>query len=303
MRLNSEERPKLSVVIAAFNNSSSLKRCLTSLNGQGESLDTEVIVVSNYGEGGREMIGRQFSHVRYFHLSAGTTVPELRAHGIRHARGDIVALAEDHCTFDKNWCSEIRKAHELSYPVIGGSVENASCKSLLDWAVYFYEYGRYMLPDKGGVVNGLSGNNVSYKRTLLIQLEESFKKGFFETFIHRELKRGGKPLFLVPSAIVYHTKNYKIREAFIQCYHHGRSFGGMRISNAPLLKRMVFVLCSVTLPVLLPSRIALKILKKGRHIKELLFSFPYLFLLMVSWSYGEFCGYLFGGGKSSARWA
>lgn len=302
MTARSGERPKLSVVIAAFNNVSSLKRCLASLKGQGEGPDTEVIVVSNYNEEVNETIDGQFSHIRYLPCPSGTTVPELRTQGILHARGDIVALAEDHCIFDENWCSEIKKAHELSYPVIGGSVENASCKSLIDWAVYFYEYGRYMLPNKAGIVDALSGNNVSYKGYLLKKMEDSFKKGFFEAFIHWKLKKEGQPLFLVPSAIVYHKKSYRLREAFIQCYHHGRSFGGMRVTNTPLFNRIRFVLCSVGLPVLLPSRIAWRIFKKGRHIKELLMSLPYLFLLMAVWSYGELCGYLLGEGDSPARW-
>ena len=248
------------------------------------------------------MLFRSFPHVGYFCFSAETTVPQLRTQGIHYATGEIVALTEDHCIFDDHWCSEIIKAHESSYPVIGGSVENASCKRLLDWAVYFYDYGRYMLPNQGGIVDALSGNNVSYKRYLLKKMEDSFNKGFFETFMHWKLKQEGQPLLLVPSAILYHKKSYKIREAVTQCYYHGRSFGGMRISNSTILKRILFILVSVPLPVLLPSRIAYRILKKGRHIRELILSFPCLVLLMAVWSYGEFCGYVFGEGDSSAKW-
>lgn len=302
MTTTSEERPRLSVVIAAFNNLPSLERCLNSLKDQVENIDTEIIVASNYHERVKEVLDVQFPHVKHICLSRDTTVPELRTAGISHARGDIVALSEDHCIFDVNWCSEIKKAHESSYQIIGGSVENASCKRLLDWAVYFYEYGGYMLPNKAGIVDALSGNNVSYKRSLLKQIEDSFRKGFYETFIHWKLKKEGQQLFLLPSAIVYHNKNYRIREAFIQCYHHGRSFGGMRVSDTSLLKRLGFMLVSTTLPLLLPSRIAVKILKKGRNVKELLLSLPYLFLLMTSWSYGEFCGYVFGEGQSPAEW-
>lgn len=295
-------RPRLSIVIIAFNDISYLKLCLLSLKGREDRLDTEIIVVSNYYAGVKEIISEQFPHIKHLCLSPRTTVPELRRQGIFHARGDIVALVEDHCVFDENWCSEIKKAHESSYSVIGGSVENASGKRLLDWAVYFYEYGRYMLPNQAGIVDALSGNNVSYKRSLLEKIENSFKKGFFETFIHWKLKKEGQPLFLVPSVIVYHKKNYNFRGAFIQCYHHGRSFGGMRASNISDLKRIGFVFGSLVLPVLLPSRIVFRIFKKGRHIRELLLSLPYLFLFMAGWSYGEFCGYLFGEGNSSARW-
>lgn len=293
--------PKLSVIIAAFNDISLLELCLASLKGQWEMQDTDVFVAANYRDGVQQMFERQFPDVKYLCCSAETTVPELRTQGILHTTGEIVALAEDHCIFDGNWCAEIKKAHQSAYPVIGGSVENAS-ERLLDWAVYFHDYGKYMLPNQAGAVETLSGINVSYKRPFLNKIKDTFQKGFYETFIHLKLTKEGNPLYLIPSAVVYHNKSYKIKEAFTQCYHHGRSFGGMRVSNASISKRLSFVLASTILPALLPLRIALGILKKRRHMKELLLSFPYLVLLMISWSYGECCGYLFGVGGSAARW-
>src|SRR3989338_1195634 len=293
--------PKLSVIIAAFNDISLLEQCLTSLKGQWEMPDTEVFVAANYRDGLQQMFERQFPDVKYLCCSAQTTVPELRTQGILHTTGEILALTEDHCIFDEHWCSEIKKAHESSCPVIGGSVENAS-KRLLDWAVYFHDYCKYMLPNQAGGVETLSGINVSYKRLFLNKIKDTFQKGFFETFIHLKLTREGEQLYLMPSAIVYHNKNYRMKEAFTQSYHHGRSFAGMRTSNASFFKRLGFMLGSIILPVLLPLRITLEIIKKGRHAKELLLSFPYLVLLMTSWSYGEFCGYLFGEGGSAARW-
>ena len=293
---------KLSVVVAASNNTQALERCLESLKGQGEAEDTEIIVVSNYRERVQERIERRFPYVKYVSLPEDTTVPELRTTGIFHSRGEIVALIEDHCLLDENWCSEIKKAHELPYPIIGGSVENASCERWLDWAVYFYEYGKYMPPNQAGLVDCLPGNNVTYKRPVLEKVETIFQKGFFETFIHWELKTQGYPLYMIPSAIVYHKKQYKIKGALTQCYHSGRSFGGMRTSKAMLLKRIGLILGSWMLPILLPSRIVFRTVRKKRHIRELVLSLPYLLLLMASWSYGEFCGYACGEGDSSTRW-
>lgn len=293
---------KLSIVIAASNNISLLKKCLVSLKGQGEAADTEVVVVSNYNNGIKEMIEKQFPRVRHISLPEDTTVPELRAQGIFHSSGEVVALIEDHCVLDKNWCSEIRRAHKLHYLVVGGSVENMSCERSLDWAVYFYDYGKYMLPNRTGAVDSLSGMNVSYKRSILKQLEDSYRNGFFEVFIHEELKNQGHSLYLMPAAIVYHNKNYGTKEALIEYYHHGRSFGGMRVLNAPLSKRIAFTLGSLALPILLPLRIISRTIGKGRHIRELLLSLPYLLLLMTCWAFGEFCGYVRGEGSSSAKW-
>ncbi len=294
---------RLSVVVAAWNGTAPLGQCLASLEKQIiHSSDTEVIVVSNDGGQAREMIDEQYPFVKYIPLAENKIVPELRAQGVYRASGEIVALLEDHCTFDEHWCAEIKRAHELPYSIVGGSIENASCNRLLDWAVYFYDYGRYMLPNRAGVVTALSGANVSYKRTVLEELSSDYQNGFFEAFIHAELQRRGHELYLAPSAIVYHNKNYVIKNALIDCYHLARSFAGKRIVNASLSRRTLFMLASLGLPLLLPTRVAATILRKRRHVKELMMSFPLLALLMLSWSWGEFCGYLCGEGASAGRW-
>ena len=226
-----------------------------------------------------------------------------RANGILQSTGDLVALLEDQCFVDKDWCAEIRKAHALPYPAVGGSVENASTERAIDWAVYFYDFGRYMLPGRAGATDSLSGNNVAYKRSALDKVQGGFRNGFFETFINWELKTTGSELYFVPSAIVYHNKSYKVGEAFTECYHHGRVFAGKRVSNAGWLKRAGHALGSMLLPVILPGRIVIRTLRNRRHVRELMLALPHVLLLMASWSYGEFTGYLCGEGGSGSRWA
>ena len=296
-----EKQVRLSIVIAAWNNSSSLRKCLASLARQADCEDNEVIVICNYYSGARAMVEREFPSVKLISVPEETTVPELRTRGISFASGDIIALLEDHCTFDENWCAEIKKAHELPYSIIGGSVENTSGERPLDWAVYFYDYGKYMLPNQAGVVDSLSGINVSYKRSVLDKLEPSFQQGFFETFINAELKKQGDVLYLAPRAIVYHQKHYEMKAAFTQSYRYGRSFGGMRTLHTKFWQRVGLIFGSLTLPVLLPLRIALRTLRKGRYLKELVWCLPHLLLLMTSWSFGEFCGYVGGQVTDSSK--
>ena len=288
-------------MIAASNNASMLEACLTSLAGQVTD-DTEVIVVRNYdGEASERALGR-FPFVKHVCLPADATVPELRAAGIRRAGGDVVALLEDHCVVGREWCSTIKTAHLLPYPAIGGSVENLGGSGRLDWAVYFYDYGKYMAAGGARVVDSLTGLNASYKRRALEGVAERFKDGFFETLIHDELRRRGYALYFLPSAVVYHNKSYEMGRALRQCYHFGRLFGGMRVSHAGPARRLAFLLGAPLLPFLLPARAALRTIRSKRHVRELVLSFPHLALLMAAWACGEFCGYAFGEGASSREW-
>src|SRR5215469_14843945 len=293
-------RTKLSIVIAAWNGLLSLERCLRSLKTDGEAPDIEVIVVTNFDAA--EMLKTQFPYVQHVAASSHTTVPVLRTTGVFQAGGEIVALAEDHCTFGDGWCSEVKKAHQLPYSVIGGPVENASGERALDWAVYFYDYGRFMLPSPAAVVEVLPGNNVSFKRSILQELEPSLRAGFFEAAIKHELEKRELVLYLAPSVVVYHCKHYKVGKAIRQCYHLARAFAGKRVLNTLWIKRAALVLGSLALPMLLPGRIVTRTVRKRRHIKELVRSLPYLLTLLTSWSFGEFCGYCAGEGSSASKW-
>ncbi len=295
--------PELSVVVAAWNDAASLCACLASLSRYLDDAETEVIVASNFGAAEADAVRQSFPNVAYIWRPESTTVPELRAAGLAVTRGRVVALIEDHCALDENWRDEIVKAHEQqSHASIGGAVENASRDGLLSWAVYFYDYGRYMLPCREGIVPALSGLNVSYKRSALDGVKDSFRDGFFETFVNERLKRQGHLLYLRPSAVVYHRKSYRMGHALTQSYHLARSFGARRVVGFTLPRRAVFAIAALLLPILLPMRIVLTVASKGRHLRKLLLSLPHLVTLMASWSLGEFCGYLAGEGTSGASW-
>lgn len=291
----------LSIVIAAWNNTSYLNSCLASLEGQVSTVATEVIVMSNY-DCATEKMKTEFSFVQFVRLPEESTVPKLRSEGVLRSKGKVIALLEDHCTFGENWCSEIISGHELPYAIVGGAIENGRHQNRLDWAVYFYDYGKYMLPMCEQVVNALSGANVSYKREVLSDMTGLIADGFYENTVHDNLRRKGYDLFLEPRAIVYHNKNYRFNEALTQSYHHARAYAARRISGPLRFKRAVFTTVSLVLPLVLGSRIAFGIFGKRRHFKKLVNSSPYLLPLLTVWSYGELCGYLFGEGKSSGEW-
>jgi GT2 family glycosyltransferase len=297
-----EEQIELSVIIAATHGPTALAQCLLSLEPQAGAEDTEVIVASNFDYKVTPDVSKGFSALSIVVSPQGTTVPELRTSGIKHARGNIVALTEDHCVFDANWCSEIKRAHTQPYAVIGGSVENRADAGSLDWAVYLYEYGRYMSPNPEGVSDALPGNNISYKRSILQTVEPKYRDGFFETFINWELQSRGHFLFLMPSAVVIHRQKYEPRAAVAQSYYHGRLFAGKRVTERSLAKRVPMILGSVLLPLLLPSRIFLRAIQKKRKQRQIIEAMPCLFLLMSAWSLGELVGYLMGEGESASRW-
>lgn len=290
----------LSIVIAAWNDPASLSACLASVETQITDVSVEVIVVSNYIC--PPQIMQRFAFASFSSEPDTVIVPELRTQGVLRSSGQIIAILEDHCTVGDNWCSEIIKSHELPYSIVGGSVENLRGQNALDWAVYFYDYGSYMLPDTPRVVTALSGANVSYKREILEKVKVQYKDGFYEEIVHRELQRHGHSLYLAPAAVVHHNKEYSLSFALTQAFQHARTYGAKRVAGAFRSKRLVYAVGSMALPVVLPVRIVVRVLRKRRHLKALAKSLPYLILLLAGWSCGEFSGYVLGEGKSSEGW-
>ncbi len=291
---------KLSLFIAASNDLAALEKTLDSLSGQAETAYTEVLAVCNFEV--TDQVAKRFPFVKCVSLASDTTVPELRTRGIYLARGEIIALVEDYCTLDENWCAEIKKAHQSQHPIVGGSVENRCPDKPLNWAIYFYDYGKYMAPVQAGPVQTLSGISVSYTREVLREVQESFRDGFYEVFAHEEIKRRGHQLYLQPSAVVYFTKDFACGEIFRSYFHLARAFAGRRVADSALTKRLLLALGSCVLPILLSGRVVLRTVPKRRYFPQLLRCLPHLFALTTSWSVGEFCGYLFGEADSARKW-
>jgi glycosyltransferase involved in cell wall biosynthesis len=286
--------PKLSVVIAASNNLEALERTLTSLTDQASEADVEVVAVTNFNGETESRLKQRFPFVQCATLPRDATVPELRTRGINLSHGDIVALTEDYGFADENWCAEITKGHDSGQSIVGGAVENRSPDRLLNWAAYFFDYGKYMLPMRPKVVASLSGINASYNRMVLEEAANVYRDGFEEAFVHEELKNRGHELFLVPSAIIYLSKNFEFRATLRDFYQLARSFAARRVTRRKWTERIAFAIGACLLPILLPIRVVIRIVPKRRHLSKLLLSLPHLVVLMISWSAGEFCGYFSG---------
>src|SRR5437764_4560491 len=158
--------PHLSVVIASVNGYPWLAECLLSLERQTARARLEVIVVDRLGDGPAEQVAADFPGVRVVRAACDRSVPRLRGQGLRLARGEVVAITEDHVVAPPGWAAAILDAH-ARYPsaaAIGGPVDNQRTQSALDWASFLCEYSEFLPPVAAGVSAAIPGMNTSYKR-------------------------------------------------------------------------------------------------------------------------------------------
>ncbi len=294
--------PQLSVVIASINGKSYLEACLAALSNQLGEVQAEVIVADCVGRSVADFVKAEHPQVRLIEFAEPRSVPVLRAAGILAARGDIIAITEDHCIPTDFWYESILCAHrEHPGPAIGGAVDNAATERLIDWAVYFCEYSNFASPVPHGVVGDLPGPNVSYKRNAIPELEDLVRSGYWETFLHWRLEERGHCLWSDPAVRVLHRKSFRFGSFLRERYHYGRAFAGTRTEVVSKGRRLYYLSFSPFLPPVLLVRLARRVAKRRKLVSRFVLALPYISLFLIAWAAGEWVGYAAGPGDSALQ--
>ena len=291
--------PKLSVVIASVNGLPSIVECLESLEALPERDQMEILVLDRCGHETAQTIAQRFPRVSLHAGRRERSIPELRWQGMRAARGEIVAVIEDHCFVTPRWAAEILRFAHSPYGVVGGPVENASDR-VLDWAFYLAEYTAAIPPLPEGETDSVPGNNAAYRRSVLPLAEPAWAR-LWENFLQRELRSRGVRVFLNPAMLVHHKKRFRLGEMLAQRFYYSRSLAAMRGARMGAAGRLLRAAASLVLPSVLLGRVALNLARKRRNPREFLLGLPAMALFVVAWAAGDIAGYLAGAGNSLQR--
>jgi GT2 family glycosyltransferase len=300
---NGGSAPFISVVIASVNGFPWIGACLDALTSQQGGITYEVIVLDRCGDRVRAEIKQRFPQpeVLVVPVDGYPSIPKLRAIGVGRARGRMIAILEDHCNVPPTWFESIRRAHEAGHRAIGSGVENGAVERVIDWAVFFCEYAKFMPPVPGGIGVEIPGNCAVYDREALALVGPEIHQEVWESFIHRRLAEQGVDFFCDPEMTVSHKREFPFNYFMSQRYHYSRSFAGMRLEKAPWSRRLLYACATPLLPPLLLWRMATTIRRKGRRQKEFVSALPFIGIFLLSWAWGEWIGALRGPGDSLAR--
>ncbi len=281
-----------------------LERTLEALTRQQEAPPMEILVPYHAGIRGIESLRERYPQVKFLQCENLATyradVPgrdhhdELRARALRAAAGEIVALTEDHGRPDPRWCANIVKAYQQDYSAVGGAIENGVDR-LLNWAVYFCDFGAYQNPVAAGPTTMISDVNASYRREALEKIRPVWEQSFNQVLVNRAiLERGGR-LGIFPDIVVrQYREGLRWSEALAERFIWGRSFAAARCGWIGRGERLLRVVIAPVLPAVLAARMAANVLRRGRLRRKFAAAFPLILLLEVSWSLGELTGYLTG---------
>jgi len=305
---NSQE-PILSTIIAMVSDTSDgrydlalLERCLQAFSQQVDPPPMELLVPYPTRMHGIEQLVAQYPLVKFIEVGDLKSYTgrggsrehhdELRARGLLAAKGQILALVEDHAFPDVHWCRCMVAGHPNCFAAVGGAIENGVDRPL-NWAVYFSDFGKYQNPIPAGESLFASDANVSYKRSAIESIRPTWQSGFHETQVNWELRKLGEKLTLSPEAIVFQNRdNLRFTNAMKERYIWGRSYAVSRIHVMGALRRVIYTILSPLLPFIITTRMAITAFKKGRLVSKFILASPIILLLSISWSFGEFLGYV-----------
>lgn len=217
-----------------------------------------------------------------------------RAAGLAEARGDIVALTEEHARPSRDWCARIIECHRAPHAVIGGAIENARPRPL-NWALFFMDAGRYQNPLPEGPSRFASDVNVSYKRVYLDSIRSLWEVMYNETGVHDAIRAAGGTVWLTPKLVVWQDRGkLDLGKALRERFAWARLYAGRRSQGVSGKIRCALALGSPILALLLPLRAGRTTFSRGRHRGEFLKVSPILLLMSGVWAIGELTGYLTG---------
>jgi hypothetical protein len=272
---------------------------LAALHAQVSPPTLEIIVPYAAPTRGIEELQKNYPDVLFMPVSDLATYQgagsrehhdELRARGLAEARGQVVALLEDHGYPDPHWSRNMWAEQQREFAAVGGAIENDIDRPL-NWAVYFCDFFRYQNPVPAGENRLASDVNVSYKRAALNSLRPLLYPCFRETTVNQALVDRGHRILLSPAVIVRQTRtNLRMGGALRERFIWGRSYAGGRSREIGEKRLLLGMLCPI-LPAILVLRIARTVFERRRLVGPFLKALPLLIPLMTSWSLGELVGY------------
>lgn len=280
----------LSVVLATIEPWPDLANCLAVLEPQVAAVGGEIIVGDGHGAALDAAKAAASDRLSWVHVP-GASVFELRARAVELARGEIVALTEDHCIVGTDWCAQILEAFRRNpnAMAVTGPVLNGATEHLIDWANFLHTFGSYFPPvDKDQRRRSPPAANIAFRRSAIGAAPVT--PGWLELELSGRLFR--ERLFCVHEGItVTHVQSHGFVGTLRAHFHNGRSTTGLRRApgrraNRPWdLFRLVWQSMS----------------SEARSLPSARASKPLIFLLSCCHCAGEIVGVLAGAGRSPAR--
>ena len=244
-----------------------------------------------------------FSSWKAVPIDRVVSMSEARAAGVQAASCHYVAFTEDHCFPEPEWAEAIVDAFERhAANAVGPVFLNANPQFALSWSIFVQEYGEWMAPHPGGLMDHLPGHNSAYRREQLLALGGNLTAGLEgESALHFEWRAQGRRLWLEPRARVHHVNVTNAWAALTSTCAFQRLWADSRARTWSWTRRLIYALASPLIPVVRLPRILAALRRTERPRTMLLRVLAWLSASLAVSAFGEFLGYLGSTGNAQIQ--
>lgn len=306
MTAMSESTPAVSVVLIVGDQRARAARALGSVLSQAGIEQAEVILGDAGSAGQPPLPLADDPRVRSLHLSRALSFGEMRAEGVRQARGEMVAFMEEHCMALSGWLAAIMAAGKGPWAGVGGEVHNALPGAGISDAVWLMNYpARWRPPARYGPSKSLPGQNSAYKREVLLALDSDLPSLLqSEILLMWKLVEQGYEIGIDPAIKFRHINETSLRQLGRGYYWMHRSFGHARAQSYrwSWATRLARVLATPLLPwvrLMRYTRLALR--DRPDDLRIICRHAPALVIAQYFSALGMAVGYLLGPGDSARQ--
>lgn len=297
---------KISVILPTPDSYKTIRTTISYLKKQTVKENIELVIVAPNEEklGVETKDLEAFGSYQIVEIGTMKSIAWAYASGIRKARAEIVALAEDHCYPDPDWAENLIAAHQGQWAAVGPVLRNANPHSTVSWADMLIAYAPWLEPATAGVVEHLPGHNSSYKREILLSYGDRLEAMMeAESLLHWDLRGKGYQLYLEPKAKSAHTNFGELGIWIPVQYNCGRLFASDRAHNEQWSwgKRLAYFAGSPLIPFVRLARIFQYLQQRKTQSGLFWQALPMLLLGLGIDGFGQSIGYVLGSGNSMQK--
>ncbi len=290
----------ISITVATVQGWPEVQAALATLRASAEAAGGEVIVADGSDGPGPPPDALGGGVVWLSH--PGESIFQLRHRTYLAARGEIVAVTEDHVHVPVDWADRHVAAHRANpeAAAIGGSVVNGATEGAMDWASFLIVQASVAAPIVSGPAKRLSGAvNVSYKRAAIEGIETYDGLGAMDGLHQRGLARRGALLLSDDTIRVSHVQSLGFGGTTAINFHAGRTISGFRRRRLTPVD-VARILGAPFVPMARYVKTVAVLGKKGYGPLVSRYT-PAILWLLYAQGIGQFVGYLTGEGDSPHR--
>ena len=277
------------------------QRVINALYAQTVVESIEIIVIDLAPSGTPTLETAPGVRVTYLSRPEMILWSRARVEGVQHAQAPIVAFIEDHCFPEPGWAEALIEAHQGPWGAVGYGFTNANPETYMSRACMVNDYGYWLHPARRGQASILPGQNVSYKRDLLLAFGARLELLLTPDFnLQQALSKQNLPMFVESRALAAHENFIRLSALMQAHYAYARLLAARRaeVLSWSRIRRIFYGLAVLPgAPVIAIARLILGLRGRASLWPAVMAAFPIYVLTRLWAAIGESLGYLLGQGS------